>query len=240
VGSTLPGPLLLLLAGPNGAGKTSFYDTILKPMPEVAHLEFVNADLIAATLDPVDPAAAAEQARLAADARRAQLIDTGTAFCTETVFSHPSKIQLIRQAQQAGFEVLLVFICVDNAALSAARVDFRQRSGLGHSVPWDKVIARYPRAIAYARQAVLVADYVLLLDNSRIATPWQPVLAVDHAKPRFVATEVPDWARGIVEAALAGSNVTRSRKTSRSSSGRAILKRVARGAQGKRRGRTPR
>ena len=45
-------PVCRIIAGPNGAGKTTF---ALKYLPEVAHCRaFVNADLIAAGLSPLD------------------------------------------------------------------------------------------------------------------------------------------------------------------------------------------
>ena len=46
-------PFCRIIAGPNGAGKTTF---ALKYLPEVAHCRaFVNADLIAAGLSPLEP-----------------------------------------------------------------------------------------------------------------------------------------------------------------------------------------
>ncbi|HEY0455795.1 MAG TPA: hypothetical protein VGE41_05435 [Verrucomicrobiae bacterium] len=48
-------PHCLIIAGPNGAGKTTFARTF---MPQEHLRNFVNADLIAAGLSPLDPAAA--------------------------------------------------------------------------------------------------------------------------------------------------------------------------------------
>ena len=46
-------PICRIIAGPNGAGKTTF---ALKFLPKVAHGSlFINADLIAAGLSPLDP-----------------------------------------------------------------------------------------------------------------------------------------------------------------------------------------
>ncbi len=48
-------PTCWIIAGPNGAGKTTF---ALKYLPEIAGCRvFVNADLIAAGLSPLDPEA---------------------------------------------------------------------------------------------------------------------------------------------------------------------------------------
>ena len=47
-------PLLIVLAGSNGAGKSTFFDTFLE-----GTLPFVNADVIARTMNPDAPLSAA-------------------------------------------------------------------------------------------------------------------------------------------------------------------------------------
>ncbi|HVU23471.1 MAG TPA: hypothetical protein VHE13_05045 [Opitutus sp.] len=49
-------PRCLIIAGPNGAGKTTFAREYLPREAGVLH--FVNADLLAAGLSPLDPSAA--------------------------------------------------------------------------------------------------------------------------------------------------------------------------------------
>ena len=85
-----------LIAGPNGAGKTTFYELVIAP--DRPGLPFVNADRIATDRFPgreVEQAYAASE--LAAAARTA-LIDARLDFCTETVFSHESKVDLVATA----------------------------------------------------------------------------------------------------------------------------------------------
>lgn len=48
-----PPPRCIIIAGPNGAGKTTFAREFLPKEAGVVH--FVNADLIAAGLSPLDP-----------------------------------------------------------------------------------------------------------------------------------------------------------------------------------------
>ncbi|AXE17532.1 hypothetical protein DR864_07200 [Runella rosea] len=55
-------PDLYIIAGPNGAGKTTAVKVLL---PDVFHVTtFINADLIAATINPLSPESAALQAGL--------------------------------------------------------------------------------------------------------------------------------------------------------------------------------
>jgi predicted ABC-type ATPase len=62
---------------------------------------------------------------------------------TETVFSHPSKRQLVEAAIDTGYLVSLHVVMVPEG-LAVARVAQRVRDG-GHDVPEDKIRSRYLR-----------------------------------------------------------------------------------------------
>ena len=121
--------ILHLIAGPNGAGKSTLYDYLIAPRHPT--LEFVNADIherehLSHITNPVKRS---EAARTWADARRAGLLRRGTSFISETVFSHPSKLDLISTAQARGFSVVLYVVCLDEPRLLLQRV--RRRVGEG-------------------------------------------------------------------------------------------------------------
>lgn len=91
-------PLLLLIAGPNGAGKTTFYQRNLAELG----LPFINADELALQRWPQAPGEHAyEAARLAQEIRQQHLAERRS-FVAETVFSHPSKIELVREGSAEG------------------------------------------------------------------------------------------------------------------------------------------
>jgi predicted ABC-type ATPase len=94
-----PDPVLHLLAGPNGSGKTTLARRVIVP---AAHLPFVNADDIAAERWPGSEVEHAYDASEAAAAERTQRLADRSSFITETVFSHPSKVELVQPAQEAG------------------------------------------------------------------------------------------------------------------------------------------
>ena len=114
-------PQLVVLAGPNGAGKSTFYDVFLSESP----LPFLNADLFAKEtgIDSV------EAARIL-DATRARMIAGHLGFITEPVFSDPygAKLDMLREAVAAGYEVTLIYIGVAHADLSALRSSSASRS----------------------------------------------------------------------------------------------------------------
>jgi predicted ABC-type ATPase len=109
-------PVLYLLAGPNGAGKTTLYRALLLTGTLPAEAEFVNADHYeAAHLQHLtDPQARSKAAQHWAEARRAELLQAGQSFVSETVFSHPSKLALIAQAQAQGFFVMLLVVALED------------------------------------------------------------------------------------------------------------------------------
>lgn len=160
-------PVFYLLAGPNGAGKSTLYRSALASGLIPPDAEFINADLHeAAHLQHMaHPVKRSQAARDWADQRRAACLAAGVSFVSETVFSHPSKVALLAAAQAAGFAVVLLVVCVDEPRQLLARVQQRENEG-GHSVPPERILARYPRTLAHLAKALAVADLALLYDTS--------------------------------------------------------------------------
>jgi predicted ABC-type ATPase len=144
-----PTPTLYLLAGPNGAGKTTFYETVLGP---ATALPFVNADLIAAERWPDDALAHGHDASRIASTVHDRMLADRRSFITETVFSHPSKVDLVEQATAHGYLVHLHVLLVP-VELSVARVVQRVSEG-GHDVPVDKIRQRHQRLWAHVAAAI--------------------------------------------------------------------------------------
>lgn len=181
-------PVLHLLAGPNGAGKSSFVHDVLGP---VTGLPFVNADEIAALEWPGETAEHAyEAARLAEESRR-ELIREGASFISETVFSHPSKVELVADALEAGYLAHLHVVMVP-VELTVQRVADRVRRG-GHAVPERKIRERYDRLWDYVGQAVRLVDVAEVRDNSRARTPFRLCARFEHGL-RIGDPSWPSWA----------------------------------------------
>lgn len=189
--------MLWVLAGPNGAGKSTYYDDFVS---KVFRAPFVNADRIAQQLWGRHPASDAEMraATETAEQRRAELLSARSSFVAETVFSHNSKLMLMRDAIAQGFVVRLSYICVDGPELCALRVRGRVAEG-GHDVPADKIAARYTRSLSNAKQAVRIAHWAIMLDNSTIAWPHRPVLQYEAGRLRARKPRQPRWTEGFPE-----------------------------------------
>ncbi len=179
---------LHLVIGPNGSGKTTFVTEFLAL--ELPGYAYVNADEIAKARWPADADAHAYDAARVAAETRAHLIASGRPFIAETVFSHPSKLDLIRSAQQKGYQVVLYVMLVPEE-LAVRRVAYRVQAG-GHDVPEHKIRERYHRLWRLAAQAVSLADRAVAYDNSRPAGPVK-IAELLAGMPIGVATW-PDWA----------------------------------------------
>ena len=193
-------PVFYLLAGPNGAGKSTLYKALTLQGTIPASAEFVNADLHeAAHLQHVpDPQARSEEARLWADARRAALLKAGQSFVSETVFSHESKLALIEEAQQLGFFVMLIVVCLDDPQRLLARVVNRVIEG-GHAVPPERILARYPRTLANLAVAVRLADVAILYDSEAVSPGTHKAVAICRRDwTEETVRPLPGWAKKVL------------------------------------------
>jgi len=165
-------PRLVVIAGPNGAGKTTFYETFLASLP----LPFVNADRIARTLAPEDPASIAYGAAEVADRERRELLALRRSFIMETVFSDPAgdKLGFLRDAQAAGYAIILLFVGIESPDLSILRVTQRVLEG-GHDVPPDKLQQRFPRTQRNLEAALRFVAVAAVFDNSSLDQPYRHV-----------------------------------------------------------------
>lgn len=191
-------PTMIVLAGPNGAGKSTLYETRIAPSFAGP---FINADIIQRDeLRDPSPAASYEAANMASS-RRADLIAHGRDFVTETVFSHPSKLELIDQARAVGFTVIVMHVGVDTPDLSVARVGARVEEG-GHIVPEEKIRARYERGAPLIRAAVLKAHRGMVFNNSRLNQPPSHCLTFVDGRLVFAMPRLPEWIRAVYAADL--------------------------------------
>lgn len=176
-----------LIAGPNGAGKTTLFELIIEPGRP--GLPFVNADRIAQQRFPgTELEHAADAARLAADARAA-LIAARLDFCTETVFSHQSKVDLVTTAAAAGFDVVMSVVMIP-LVLSGLRVAARLDAG-GHDAPIDKLASRYERLWPLIATAVPRCHRVVFYDNSHDDGPYE-VGSFRYGVADYIP-QWPDW-----------------------------------------------
>jgi len=194
VSSSGSGPTLHLIAGINGAGKTTFYRDFLEQRTPGA--QFVNADELARERWPDEIDARSEEAARLADGLRKELLEARRTFVAETVFSHESKLELVRDARARGFRVLLFHIHVSSPELARLRVVTRVSEG-GHDVLEEKIRRRYPRTLLLIRQAAMIADRTFVFDNSMLDRTVTWVMTLERGKVLSLAENVPAWVREV-------------------------------------------
>ncbi len=185
-------PALLVIAGPNGAGKTTVTER-LRTDHWSEGVEYLNPDEIARDRfgDWNSPAAVLRAAQWTTD-RREALLAAGAGIAFETVFSAVDKVEFLVRAKRAGYFVRIFFIGTSDPTINAARVARRVMQG-GHTVPIEKIVARYERAMANLQPAIAIADRVYLFDNSIDGASARLCARTSEGALRKVYGALPRW-----------------------------------------------
>jgi predicted ABC-type ATPase len=104
-------------------------------------------------------------AQILADFLRKRLIAEKKKVSFETVFSHKGKLDIMRQAVDAGYKVYLYFVSTESPGINISRVALRKAKG-GHDVPSDKIESRYYRSLDLLFDAAQISYQAFFYDNS--------------------------------------------------------------------------
>ena len=131
---------IIIVAGPNGAGKTTFATEFL---PKEANCPvFVNADLIAAGLNPFRSTTVSIQAGKLMLKQIHEHVSRGESFAFETTLSGRGYARWIPYWREQGYCVKLFFLRLPTADLAVRRVAKRVAEG-GHDIPEPVIRRRY-------------------------------------------------------------------------------------------------
>ena len=155
---------LYIIAGCNGAGKTTASYTVL---PDILNCqEFVNADEIARGLSPFQPEKVSIQAGRLMLTRVRNLLEVEEDFAIETTLATKIYVNLIKQAQQKGYQVMLLFFWLNSPDLAVQRVKNRVQEG-GHNIPEAVIRRRYVSGLQHFFTLYRpVVDSWIFVDNS--------------------------------------------------------------------------
>ncbi len=133
-----------IIAGPNGAGKTTF---ALKYLTRTSTCNrFINADLIASGLSPLDPESEQMKASRLFLKEIKETIKRQECFAFETTLSGKTYIRLIKKLRKEGWVVNLIYLYLPSVQVSIERVAERVKHG-GHDIPKESILRRYPRSL---------------------------------------------------------------------------------------------
>lgn len=123
---------------------------------------------------------------------RGKMLSSNSSFSFETVLSHPSKVEFIKVAKEAGYKVYLYFISTRDWKINLSRVENRVQLG-GHSVPPEKLRARYERCMDNLYDALKLVDRAFLFDNSESSNPQKLIAELKDGSFRFYSDNLPGW-----------------------------------------------
>jgi predicted ABC-type ATPase len=190
-------PQLWVFAGPNGGGKS----TLVERFHVADGIPVVNPDVIASRLDPAhkgEPAIMLRAGKVAASERR-RLLASGLSFGIETTLTGHSELRLMNDARVVGHKVTLVFVGVNDALTSLARVRERVARG-GHDVPAPIVLRRYYKSLENLPAAIGFADRSFIVDNRE--DRHRLLVTIDDSRIRYLSRRLPDWATKLISGGL--------------------------------------
>lgn len=217
-------PELVIVAGPNGSGKSTLTDpTRLKRLGISFPENYINADEIAKSMRETHSELSQEEREHSAfrEARslRKHFREQEASYAFETVFSHPSTLLDIQQAQTTGYHVTLLFVTTASPEINVWRVAGRVLQG-GHSVPQERIRSRYHRTMSLLPRIVEDVNLAYIFDSTeerqtrlcfqkRLHTMEKnlpsylqkallaPLVARQRERSSFGETTQPDEANGI-------------------------------------------
>ncbi|MBQ1506860.1 MAG: zeta toxin family protein [Ruminococcus sp.] len=186
-------PALLVFAGPNGSGKS----TITAGINVIG--EYINADLIQRELG----CDALEAAQIATKTRE-YFLEKEKSFTFETVMSTPEKIDFLKRAHEKQYRIICIYVLTYDPAINIKRVKKRVANG-GHSVPEDKIVTRYTRALRLLPQLFEVCDELYIFDNSADCSNAvkSMIFSLTDGIPEVKTTDI--WTKERLKSLLSGT-----------------------------------
>ena len=109
--------------------------------------------------------------------------------------SHQSKVDLLAQAQAAGYRTYLYFVATDDPAINVSRVQNRVQLK-GHDVPRDKIETRYHRSLGLLMDAIRHSNRAYVFDNSGDSTDGKQTWLAEITEGKQLelkTNKIPSW-----------------------------------------------
>lgn len=158
---------LYLVAGPNGSGKSTLIANLYKNKQIKAN--YINADIYVRTIFKYLPTEKERnyQAMFYTMDLIKKCASSYRPIIYETVLSHPSKLDIVRQFKDNGFRIFSIFISPNDPHINVERVATRVQEG-GHNVPNEKIIERFYRSHKLKESLKSLSDEYCEIDNSQM------------------------------------------------------------------------
>ncbi len=156
-------------------------------------------------------------AQILAHFLRKKLLQENKKLSFETVFSHTSKLDIMREAKEAGYKVYLYFVSTESPEINKFRVEARRNKG-GHDVDPNKIEQRYYRSLDLLFEAAQLCYQVYFIDNSKDGqdASWFAhfkLIAEKKKWDKLKPAEVPEWFKKYYSAKVPKKKTLRKKKS---------------------------
>jgi len=163
-----------VIAGPNGAGKTTFALEYLQDITGCNN--FINVDMIAYGLNPVNPDIMQLQAGKLFLTELQKSIAKGNSFAFETTLAGKGYIKTLKQMRADHWQIIIIYLWIPNIDFSVERVKARVEQG-GHDIPDSIIQRRFGKSLHNLMNEYMnLTDKTLIYDNSGV----KPVLIFER------------------------------------------------------------
>ncbi len=177
----------------NGSGKS----TITRQLDFGGKERLLDPDAVARRMAPEDVTRFALAPGREVLSLTRQYLSAGLSFAVETTLAGKGPIKTMRRARERGFEVVLLYICLDSPERNVRRVQERVVQG-GHSVPGEDIRRRYERSLENPPEAISLSGRAVLMDNS--ASDMKPVPETVDGKLTCLAPDPPNRVSALLSA----------------------------------------
>lgn len=191
-------PVLLVIGGCNGSGKSSFSKLLATADFEPFDYDYHYLTHYNALIDSDFKDLMAHNMAFTTLEKKVQIaIENRQNFCYETNFnSTPLHWPLI--FQKHGFELRLIYLCLNSLEEAQKRVDIRVENG-GHYVPLSEIERRYFEGFENLNAYFRFFAKVDLFDTSEYGHPPRHLLSIENqlltrspGMPSYLDTLIPD------------------------------------------------
>ncbi|WMJ73252.1 zeta toxin family protein [Cytophagaceae bacterium ABcell3] len=157
-------PKLILIAGPNGAGKSFNAPDIV---PELDHFDFDELKQAFYKADKdheFREQFAHAKAQKAFEAAKENALNKKDSFAYETNFFTETCMDTPRRFKNAGYDIDLYFVYLQDVEISKERVNIRVKLG-GHYVPAEEIEHRFKNGLCNVKNSYSEFDNFYLIDG---------------------------------------------------------------------------
>ena len=184
--------LLVIVIGANGAGKSTWCRNNQHLLPD----RFYDADSIAQGLGGYNDLHNQREARKLVDGFIEEHMSARESFGFESTFSGESRVGIVKNARELGYEVDAVFIGTLNLRINIKRVASRVRSQTGHHVPSNEIIRRWNACQTNLINAADDLRETTVLDNTGIEP--QEVARFAARRVTYIDPHADTWVKKLM------------------------------------------